>query len=196
MGYEVEIKYRLVDHGQLIERLAQRGAAQEPALTQEDVYLSHPARNFATTKEALRIRRIQAENRVTYKGPRHTGPTKTREEIEISFASGDDAFAQLLRLFGNLGFQPVATVRKSRTTFHLTWHGRKIEVAFDRVADLGDFAEIETLATSETELPAAQGAVLALADELALTEVEARSYLRMSLDSRSLHGDSAAVPEA
>jgi adenylate cyclase class 2 len=184
MGYEVEVKYRLVDHDRLIERLAQRGAERAPTLHQEDVYLSHPSRDFAMTNEALRIRRVGDENRVTYKGPRRSGPTKTREEIEICLSSGVDAFAQLLRLFTNLGFGPVATIRKSRTPIHLTQGGLAIEVALDRADGLGDFAEIETLAATESELPAAQAAVLALADELGLTEVEPRSYLRMWFEAQ------------
>ena len=184
MGYEVEVKYRLVDHGELERRLTELGADREPEISQEDIYLSHPSRDFAASNEALRIRRIGAENRITYKGPRLTGPTKTREEIEIAVASGDVAFNQLLRLFENLGFRPVATIRKSRTPFHLNRQGRAVEIVLDRAAGLGNFAEIETLAETESELPAAQAAVLALADELGLTEVEPRSYLRMSLESR------------
>ena len=182
MGYEVEVKYRLVDHDQLEHRLVERGAAREPVITQEDVYLSHPSRDFAASNEALRIRRIGNENRITYKGPRLTGPTKTREEIEISVTSGEGAFNQLLRLFENLGFRPVATVRKSRTTFHLNHDGQAVEIVLDRAAGLGNFAEIEALAATESDLPAAQTAVLALAQELGLTEVEPRSYLRMFLE--------------
>ena len=92
MGYEVEVKYRLVDHDQLERRLTSDGADRGPEISQEDIYLSHPSRDFAATNEALRIRRIGAENRITYKGPRLSGPTKTREEIEIACASGDAAF--------------------------------------------------------------------------------------------------------
>jgi adenylate cyclase class 2 len=182
MGYEVEVKYRLVDHDQLERRLAEQGAAREPVITQEDVYLSHPSRDFAVSNEALRIRRIGVENRITYKGPRLSGPTKTREEIEIAVTSGEGAFNQLVRLFENLGFRPVATVRKSRTPFHLNRQGLAVEVVLDRAVGLGDFAEIEALAATESELPAAQAAVLALAQELGLTEVEPRSYLRMLLE--------------
>ena len=88
------------------------------------------------------------------------------------------------RLFDNLGFQPVATIRKSRTPFHLTVERHDIEVVLDQTEGLGDFAEIETLAATESDLPAAQAAVLAVAEQLGLTEVEPRSYLRMALDAR------------
>jgi adenylate cyclase, class 2 len=183
MGYEVEVKYRSVDHAELERRLTKFGAQRGPEIRQEDIYLSHPSRDLAFTHEALRIRQIGAENRITYKGPRLSGPTKTREEIEIGFTPGEAAFGQLARLFELLGFRPVAAVRKSRTPFHLSWHGHDIEIVVDRVADLGDFAEIETLVESASELPAAQDAVLTLAGEFGLTEVEPRSYLRMLLES-------------
>jgi adenylate cyclase class 2 len=182
MGYEVEVKYRLVDHDELLDRLLKRNAQREPAITQEDSYLSHPSRDFASTHEAFRIRRIGDENQITYKGPRLSGQTKTREEIEISFTPGDDGFDQLRRLFENLGFRPVATIRKVRVPFHVRFQGLDLEVALDLVAGLGEFAEVEILAAGESELAAAQAAVLALASELGLKEVEPRSYLRMSLE--------------
>ena len=89
---------------------------------------NHPSRDFARTNEAFRLRRIGEENRITYKGPKHEGPTKTREEIEITLAPGEPAFDQLLRLFENLGFRVVATIRKTRTTFHLADPSHRIEV--------------------------------------------------------------------
>ncbi len=183
MGYEVEVKYRSVDHGGLQQRLAELGAEPVGSVLQVDTYLSHPARDFTLTNEAFRLRSVGDENRITYKGPRRPGPTKTREEIEIPFADGAQTTGQLLHLFELLGFQPAATIRKERTSFHLNRAGRTLEIALDRAQGLGDFAEIEALAASEPDLPAAQAAVLALAAELALTEVEPRSYLRMVLES-------------
>jgi adenylate cyclase class 2 len=183
MSFEVEVKYRSVDHDELRQRLLARRAVGGPQVAQEDIYWNHPARDFAATHEALRLRRIGAENRITYKGPRRQGPTKTREEIEVPFASGADAFGQLARLFANLGFEPVATIRKTRTNFHVVVPPHRMEVALDHAEDLGDFAEIEVQAAVESDLPAAQAAVLALAAELGLTEVEPRSYLRMFLEA-------------
>ncbi len=184
MSYEVEMKFRSADHDRLRRVLLERGAREEPAVNQEDVYLRHPSRDFAQTHEALRLRRIGPDNRVTYKGPRFPGPTKTREEIELPFGEGEDAFRSLFRLFENLGFAPVATIRKRRTTFHVAGPPHEIEVTLDRVDELGDFAEIETIVRDEAELPPAQAAVLALAAELGLSRIEPRSYLRMVLEAR------------
>src|SRR3954449_1270660 len=85
MSFEVEIKFRTDGHDDMARRLAEMGGKPAAVSDQEDVYLSHPARDFAQTGEALRLRSEGSSNRITYKGPRQGGPTKTREEIEIAF---------------------------------------------------------------------------------------------------------------
>ncbi len=183
MGYEVEVKYRGADHADLAARLAALGATAGPAVEHEDSYLAHPSRDFARTGEALRIRGEGSANAVTYKGAKLGGPTKTREEIEVGFAEGLEARGEMAGIFGRLGFEPVAVVRKRRTSYRLEAEGRALTVTLDRAEGLGDFAEVEALAESESDLPGAQGAVLALAVRLGLAEVEPRSYLRMVLEA-------------
>jgi adenylate cyclase class 2 len=185
MSYEVEIKFRSAQHDSLRRRLEECGAVEASPVVQVDTYLIHPSRDFAQTGEALRLRRTGAENRITYKGPRYDGPTKTREEIEIPMAEGEETFRQLTRLFERLGFRPIASIRKTRSTFHFSDPPHPIEVVLDRVEGLGDFAEIEIVAASESELPAAQAAVLGVADRFGLTAIEPRSYLRMVLEARA-----------
>jgi adenylate cyclase class 2 len=183
VSFEVEIKFRAeAAHAELAQRLADLGAEPLGASDQEDVYLRHPARDFGQTGEALRVRRQGRSNRVTYKGPRHAGPTKTREELEIPFAAGAGSLARMRRLWEALGFGVVAVLRKRRQAFRLVREGRAIEVALDVAEELGAFAEVETIAHSGDDLPAAQAAVVELARVLGLTEVEPRSYLRMVLE--------------
>jgi|SRR5579883_2616509 len=182
MSFEVEVKYRVPSHAGLEGRLIALGGEGAPEVTQEDSYLNHPSRDFAQSNEALRLRRIGESNRITYKGPKHAGPTKTREEIEVPFAEGAGALDQMRRLFADLGFRPVAVIRKTRRTFHLKYRGMAVEVALDSAENLGDFVEVEAIAESAAGLPEAQAAVLDLARELGLTDVEPRSYLRMALE--------------
>jgi adenylate cyclase class 2 len=184
MSFEVEIKFRTEDHDELTRRLLALGAEAAAAVEQEDVYLRHPMRDFAVTGEALRVRREGTQNRITYKGPRHEGPTKTREEIEIAFTEGDEAASQIRRLWDALGFRPVAVLHKRRSPFHLVYDGRHLEVGLDLAEDVGTFAEVETLAADAGDLPQAQATVLALAGVLGLSVVEPRSYLRMALERR------------
>ncbi len=183
MGYEVELKFRGADHDDLERRLVAIGAEPGEEVAQSDAYLAHPARDFAMTNEALRLRTEGGSNKLTYKGPKLGGPAKTREEVEIGYEPGAEARAGMGRLFEALGFRPVAVVRKSRRPFRLSYRGRAVEVGLDRAEGLGDFAEVEALADGPDDLAAAQEAVIALAAELGLSQdqVEPRSYLRMVL---------------
>jgi adenylate cyclase class 2 len=185
MGFEVEIKFRVANHEDLRERLAAMAAQVGPPIDQEDAYLAHPGRDFAQTDEALRVRKDGSENWITYKGPKRGGPTKTREEIDIRFSDGDEPRQLMTRLFERLSFIPVLTVRKRRETYGLLCDGRHVAIVLDLSPELGAFAEVETLAAAESDLPEAQAAVLALAAKLGLTEVEPRSYLRMALELRT-----------
>jgi adenylate cyclase class 2 len=193
MGYEVEIKFHVADLANLERRLRSLSTEPAPPVAQEDTYLAHPSRDFAVTNEAFRFRREGSTNRLTYKGPKHDGPTKTREEIEVAFADGETSRDDMARLFDRLGFRPVLTIRKVRRTFHLERAGRSIEVALDDAEGLGFYVEVEALADRPEALAEAQAAVLDLAKELGLVEVEPRSYLRMQLERQGLLPPNPAI---
>jgi adenylate cyclase class 2 len=182
MSFEVEIKFRVADHEALANRLAALGAVEGTRIDQEDMYLGHPGRDFAQTNEALRLRREGDENRITYKGPKLAGPTKTREEIELEFAGGPDGLVSMGRLFEILGFRPVAVVRKVRRPFQMEHRGRSVTISLDVTEGLGPFVEVECLAAGQADLGETQAAVLDLAQVLGLKQVEPRSYLRMTLE--------------
>jgi adenylate cyclase class 2 len=183
-GLEIEIKYRVHDHEAVRGMLERIGAIAGGVLTLEDVYLAHPARDFAETDEAFRVRRDGEDNWVTYKGPKFGGPTKAREEIEIGFEPGESRFEAMITVYKRLGFTEVARIRKRREPFQVEAAGRRLDVVLDDVECLGRFVEVETLAAQDADLAAPQEAVIALGRKLGLTEVEPRSYLRMVLESR------------
>jgi adenylate cyclase class 2 len=183
MPYEVEIKFRVPNHDALIEALDALGASPSPCTLHSDLYLAHPERDFAKTDEALRLRRDGDTNAITYKGPKRGGPTKTREEVEVTFDR--EARKDMARLFEALGFRPVAEVKKTRTSYDISGRERPMIVTLDEAEGLGAFAEVEAIARDDDDLEHAQQAVLALANKLGLTEVEPRSYLRMKLENQS-----------
>ena len=185
MGYEVEVKFRGIDRAGLFACLAEIGAAPGLPVIHEDRYFAHPARDFWQTDEAFRIRSEGDGNAITYKGPKHGGPTKTREEIEVGFDPGSASRSQLGDILERLGFRLVAVVRKQRTSYPLESRERAMTVTLDEVADLGTFVEVETLAETPDDLPDAQAVVLELAGRLGLAEVEPRSYLRMLLEGQA-----------
>jgi adenylate cyclase class 2 len=189
MSFEIEQKFRTRSHDEVAAKLSELGASAGPKVTQEDVYLRHPSRDFGATGEAFRLRRVGDRNALTYKGPRHAGPTKTREEIEIAFAPGALAAAEMLQLFQALGFRPVATIRKVRTPYQVTFRSRPLEVALDEAEDIGLFVEVESIVEGDDDLTEAQAAVQELGRFLGLTDVEPRSYLRMALERRAAESD-------
>lgn len=180
MAYEVEQKYRVKDSRDISERLAMVGAVCGEPIRQVDAYFAHPARDFAQTDEALRLRRVGETNVVTYKGPKIDRATKTRREIELPLANGGLSFEQWRELLTALGFRATAEVAKTRTPYRLEIEARSLEVVLDEVDQLGSFVEIET-AAEEEDLDAARDVVAKLAAELELGQPERRGYIQMLL---------------
>lgn len=183
MNIEVEQKFRVDDLGGLERQLALLGAEPGEDQVQVDVYYAHPARDFAATDEALRLRRVGSENYITYKGPKLDATTKTRRELELALPAGDEGAHAAAALLEALSFRKVLEVRKRRRHLTLDWQGCEVTVALDYLDDLGDFVELELLA-NESSMPAAQAAVTALAHRLELRNSERRSYLELLLAAR------------
>ena len=180
MAFEVEQKFRLIDAQATRARLDALGVRWSAQQQQVDRYFNHPARDFARTDEALRIRTIGHDNFVTYKGPKLDATTKTRREIELPLPAGAEAAAQFGELFETLGFKPVAEVHKCRQPGQLAWHDFAVEIAWDQVEGLGPFVELELIA-EESGLAPAKACLAALAHELDLQQGERRSYLELLL---------------
>jgi adenylate cyclase class 2 len=184
MHYEVEQKHRVDVVAALVARLADRGVTLGPAVVQADRYFAHPARDFARTDEALRIRTVGGASFVTYKGPKVDTVTKTRRELELPLHPDDTDGSQFATLLTALGFTPVATVRKRRRPFHIDVQARRVEGALDDVDGVGTFVELE-LTADDAELAAAQQIIRELADQLQLGPSERRSYLELQLANQS-----------
>lgn len=182
MKFEVENKYAVDDVARIEGRLAEAQATIGPAMEQCDVYFAHPARDFAATDEALRIRTVGDQSWTTYKGPKVDRETKTRREIELPLGQGPEDAARFAELLAELSFRRVIEVRKSRREARFSWGGREVIAALDEVDLLGGFVEIEIVA-EEGDLPAAQQAILEIAAAWGLSEPIRRSYLAMLLDS-------------
>lgn len=180
MSYEVELKFPLADPTRVLAQLDELGAERGEPIDQSDRYFNHPARDFARTDEALRIRSAAGRHCVTYKGPKLDPRTKTRREIEIPFGASPEDDQQVAEMLTLLGFREVRTVRKTRVPFHLEWEDRDLEVSLDDVHDLGTFLEIETIADDATR-DAARDSLLRLAERLGLENPEMRSYLSLLL---------------
>lgn len=180
MPYEVENKYRITEMPTFEARLRGMSARTDPAQLQVDVYFSHPAKDFVSTDEALRIRRVGDRNVVTYKGPKISLSTKTRREIELKLGDGETALGEWTALFDALGFRVIAEVRKRRRPFSVLWEGVSVSGALDEVERLGSFVEIE-IVTGSDGVAEAQRRLIRLAEALDLGIPERRSYLELLL---------------
>ena len=178
--YEVEAKYRLSDADALRAALADAGFTLDSTVSERDTYLRHPARDFAATDEALRLRQTTGDrlaNSLTYKGAREPGVAKSREEL---IAAADDA-DKLRTIFARLGFEPVADVVKRRQT----WTGSGgVVVTIDAVDRVGTYAEIELVADDSADRRTIESRLLAIGDSVGLLReaIEPRSYLELLLE--------------
>ena len=187
--YEVELKFCIAEPTAIERKLAGLGARFGEPVTQVDRYFAHPARDFAATDEALRLRSVGDGVAITWKGPRLAGGTKTRREIELPLGAiiggrHDPQPATLDRwteLLEALGFRRVLDVAKRRRPGRVEWDGAGIELALDAVTGLGDFLELELLATPE-QVPDAQAGLESLAREIGCDAPEPRSYLELLLE--------------
>jgi adenylate cyclase class 2 len=183
MRYEVEQKFPVADMGAIRAGLTTLGAKIAAPQQEVDLYLAHPARDFAATDEALRLRQRGPQGYITYKGPKIDTTTKTRREIELPLGPGPEAFQSWTALLEAVGFRPVAEVLKSRRKAAVDWQGRTVEVSLDEVQDAGTFVEFE-LVVDQAELEAAKACIISLAQSFGLTQGERRSYLEMVLEGK------------
>ncbi|MDG6224580.1 MAG: class IV adenylate cyclase [Candidatus Thermoplasmatota archaeon] len=161
----------------LMRRLITLGADPKGSVVQSDIYLVHPCRDLASTDESLRIRSEVKDGseslKLTYKGPKLSGRSKSRKEIELSFSQGC-SLAQAVDLFGSMGFDSLRTINKTRHILEMDG----VVLCVDSVEGLGVFLEGEIM--SET-LEEAEGKVITLMGSLGYSTFERRSYLELIL---------------
>jgi len=181
MQWEVEQKFRLSDGQAAATKLAALGARFSKPLQQADQYFNHPARDFAKSDEALRLRQVGNDNFITYKGPKIDPATKTRRELELPLPQGPHVPSQFAELLEALGFKPVATVHKTRQPGELSWEGQAVHLALDEVDQLGSFLELE-IGADDATIEIARKALISLSKELGSGPPERRSYLELLLE--------------
>ena len=178
---EVEMKFRVADWTAIIAKLEATGAVPEPRREDTDHYFNAPDRDFAQTDEAVRLRRIGAENYLTYKGPKIDTVTKSRPEIELRLADGSQTAADAVRFLSSLAYRPVAVVSKFRQVYTFQRDDFTLSACLDDVGAVGRYVELEILA-DESRYELARAVLLKAVEEFGLVEHERRSYLRLLLE--------------
>jgi len=167
---EIEVKLPCADLDAIRRTLEQRGARPVSRLHDEVNDLFDDAeRRLSARGVALRLRRAEGRNILTYKGPaRFVSGVKVREERETEVLDADAVRA----ILAGLGLAPTFRYEKRREE----WLFEGCAVALDETP-IGRFVEVEG------EPTAIRRAVSALC--LDFSEAIPYSYARLYLDLRS-----------
>ncbi|NON63423.1 class IV adenylate cyclase, partial [Acidianus sp. RZ1] len=133
---EREVKLKLTNKNieQILEKLKSEGYTIDKEV-ERDIYLNGEYRDFRKTDEALRLRITNKGAELTYKGPKMSVRSKSREEITVGITD----YETMLKILTKLGFNPVHEVQKIRYYIKIN----NFTICLDKVQDLGDFIEIE-----------------------------------------------------
>jgi len=141
MALEIEAKLKVDSLDPVRARLQAQGGVFRGAALETDYIFDKADRSLQAADQALRVRTLhtlQGEPRpttLTYKGRRHDGQFKTREEYEVAI---DDAEA-LRRILAELDFVEVIRFQKRRES----WALGDCRIELDELPYLGCYVEIE-----------------------------------------------------
>jgi adenylate cyclase class 2 len=140
MPVETEIKLRWADRPERALELLQRHGFAEasPRQLEIDQVFDRPDQALRRAGQLLRLRRRGPEWTLTYKGPPHAGPYKSREEIETTLADGP-AFEAILDA---LGYARTFRYEKYRTKFVSARGAGSGVITLDETP-IGSFLELE-----------------------------------------------------
>ncbi len=146
MPYEVELKFKIKSRSEIIDRLRRLGAVFLNKENMTDYYLNSPEMDFKNTDRALRIRKSDLSEfaEFTFKGPKISTQSKTREELNVKIDDAD----QMVKIMDRLGLEVVASVSKVREN----WSHMDYSITIDNVESLGYFIELEAIVDDKDQI--------------------------------------------
>ena len=149
MSVEVEIKLKIEDPEQLIEKLEGLGFIKGEQLLESDTYFTSENHDFVKLGEALRVRQIRNVDTdeisavITYKGKKLDDRSMAREELELEIPDAEVGKTLLQRI----GFYSVPVLEKKR------WYFRKKRLI--NIMSMNEGSTTEKVATVEPNMPTA-----------------------------------------
>lgn len=136
-GVETEVKIRIGDAAEVIERIREAGfeISVERLFEANSVY-DKPDKELKSAGMLLRLREVGGKSVITWKGQEQPGPHKARPEIETTLGSAD-VLGQILE---KLGYERSFRYEKYRTEFRQGGNGGVITVD---ETPIGNFLELE-----------------------------------------------------
>jgi adenylate cyclase class 2 len=159
LAIEAELKAIVRDPKAVTERLEKAYGPGRPVLYQ-DTYYDTPAGLLDQGDRELRIRTVHAADDtrtvLTYKGARVDKASGSKPEHETRV---EDA-AAAHEIVRGLGYVPVIAFEKRCRNYSFSADGRDLLATLVRVPEIdGTFLEVETIAVSDSDLPAALSVV-------------------------------------
>lgn len=137
---EIELKFPLLNHKELIEKLNFIANVEREREFQKDIYFNPPHKDFSSknpVSEWLRLRESKKGFSLNYKKWHNENGKKAISCDEFQTKIDDiKAFKKILE---NLKFRKLVSVEKIRNI----WSYKSTEIAIDEVKYLGNFIEIE-----------------------------------------------------
>ena len=146
MSIEIEFKTSVVSHVEIRNRLRTGGARRIGRFVEVNQFFDSSEASLHRGGCGLRVRTATPEGNgipvatLTFKGPRHPGAMKAREEIEVGV---DDANATGT-LLNRLGYALRLVFEKRRESWELAGgDGRLCRIELDELPFIGNFVEVE-----------------------------------------------------
>ena len=133
---EIEVKIRIIDIKNLVEKILQLGAKLEKErFYEENTLYDFPSKSLYKKQQALRLRKMNKKSFLTFKGPpKKSRKFKIREEYETEVKNEK----QLRKILKSLGFIPVFKYEKHRTVYRK----KILKISLDETS-IGNFIELE-----------------------------------------------------
>ncbi len=183
-NFEIEIKLPVEQLEGIKEKLLWMGFHKEATIRECDMYYNSEYHDVKKLGEALRIRksidissgRIQAQ--INFKGKKIDQVSMSRQEYETE-VENPECMEQILIA---LGFSPVAGVEKTRCYMKRN----EMTACLDQVDRLGNFLELEVIASEESQREEYLYAMEQLLKELGLSmeDTVQSSYLSMLMEEK------------
>jgi len=133
MKIENEIKYKVINHKELKNKIEKLDFRFVKKIIQEDIYFNPPHKDFSKSKKYyLRIRKIGKGGNFEY----HIVKNDIQTNEWTVKVENWEILAKILEF---LDFKKICVVNKERLVFQKG----KIEIVMDKVKNLGNFIEIE-----------------------------------------------------
>lgn len=147
MSREVELKFKIDNKEEFLERLSELGVELSIPRKQHDWIYMGKGKSFDDLKFGEPIIRIREEGvNITTTIKRYIDGIKDRREVECGI-SNVSLFDEYLEM---LGFKLLVEVEKERVVGHYD----NVNITLDRVNELGVFSEIEVIAHDDSVINA------------------------------------------